>query len=126
MKTALEAGPRRSTSESRIQLAHPCPRYAGALNWRSRILAGVFDESPPMNKPSQPRDQVILISILRMLGAVICLVLCGIMTFGFLASFEESGVTGWKIGYGASVLVFFLGFSVLLSRAIVGFQGSSR
>ena len=86
----------------------------------------MFDEIPPMNKPSQPRDQVILISILRMLGAVICLVLCGIMTFGFLASFEESGVTGWKIGYGALVLVLFLAFSVLLSRAIVGFQGSSR
>ena len=63
-----------------------------------------------MNQSSQSRDQVIIRSILRMLGAVICLVLCGIMAFGFLASFEESGVTGWKIGYGAFALVFFLGF----------------
>ncbi|MAJ46998.1 MAG: hypothetical protein CBC35_06990 [Planctomycetes bacterium TMED75] len=84
------------------------------------------DELLRMNTPSQSRDHVIFICILQMLGAVICLVLSGIMAFGFLASFEQSGVTGWKMGYGSAVLVFFLVFCLLLSRAIVGFQGSPR
>lgn len=79
-----------------------------------------------MNNSSPPRDHVIFASILRMLGAVICLVLSGIMTFGFLASFEQPGVTGWKMGFGAALVVFFLGFSLLLFRAVVGFQGPSR
>ena len=73
-----------------------------------------------------PRDQVIFTSILRVFGAVVFLVLSGILGFGFLASFEQPGVTVWKVGYGSGAILFFLVFAALLFSAIRGFQSVSR
>ena len=65
-------------------------------------------------------------SILQMLGAVVSLILSGIMSFGFLASFEQSGITPWKLGYGFATALLFGLFGGLLFSAIRGFQNVSR
>ena len=77
-------------------------------------------------KSPELRDQVVFMSILRLFGAVVFLVVAAIMAFGFLASFEEAGITRWKIGYGSASVLFFLVFVVLLSGAIRGFHSVSR
>ncbi len=46
--------------------------------------------------------------------------ICG---FGFLASFEEKGVTGWKVGYATAGIVFLLLSIVFL---ILGLRGVLR
>ena len=74
------------------------------------------------SSPDQ-HDQIIFVSILRLFGAVLFLVLFGITGFGFLASFEQPGITVWKLGYGLGGLLLFLASVGLLFQAIRGFQG---
>ena len=76
-----------------------------------------------LNHPGHPRDQLIFASILRVFGAVVCLLLAVIAGFGFLHSFEVPGLTVWKLGYGSISVLFFAGFWWLLFQAIRGFQG---
>ena len=79
-----------------------------------------------VRNPSESRDRIIFASIFRLFGAVVLLVLAGITGFGFLASFEEAGITPWKLGFGLAAILFFGVFCILLVGAIRGFQGVSR
>ncbi len=51
------------------------------------------------------------------IAAVALLAIAAFCGFGFLASFEYAGITGWKIGYGTATTLAVAGAALCVWRA---------
>ena len=60
----------------------------------------------------------------KLILALVSLAVAGFCAFGFLASFEQAGITAWKIGYPIGVALFGGAGIALLRSACASRQAS--